>query len=88
MINLAQYFDGIEPYLRAFRLSAAEQADIRKSLHQNGTQVAVSEILQFWKKHNPSTATLGALLEILLQMRQEEVALNLCKYYFPRHKPN
>ena len=86
LIYLAQHFDTMELYLRAFDLNAAEQADVRRFVITDGTQVAMSECLRLWKKHAPSTATLGALLQICIQLRKEEVVLKLCYHYFPKDK--
>ena len=80
---LAGHFDSVELYLRVFGLTAAEQSDIKKV---QSTQVAMTECLSLWRRHNPSTATLRTLLEILLSLRKEEIASNVCSYYHPKHK--
>ena len=80
---LAQHFDNVELYLRVFGLTAAEQNDVRQ---KQGTHVAMTECLSLWRRHNPSTATLRTLLDILLSLRKEEIASNVCSYYHPKHK--
>ena len=86
MIILASYFDNVEFYLDKLRLTAAEQADVKFKKVTEGTQIAMSHCLSLWKRHNPSTATLITLLEILLSLRKEEIASKLCNYYYPKHK--
>ena len=82
---LAGHFDNVELYLRVFALTAAEQANVRR-LAQWDNQIAMTECLSLWRRHNPSTATLRTLLEILLSLRKEEIASNVCSYYHPKHK--
>ena len=84
---LAEHFDNVELYLRVFELTTAEQANVRRMVHVHGNQIAMAECLSLWRKHNPSTATLGALLDILLRLRKEEIASKVRDYYHPKHKP-
>ena len=86
MIILAGYFDNIEFYLDKLRLTAAEQADVKFKKVTEGSQIAMNYCLSLWKRHNPSTATLKKLLEILLSLRKEEIASKVCNYYYPKHK--
>ena len=83
---LAQHFDNVRLYLREFELTNAEQADIKRSEGLNGTQTAMAECLTLWRRHNPSTATLRALLEILLRLKKEEIASKVCDNYCQKHK--
>ena len=82
---LAGHFDNVQFYLRVFGLSSADQANVRR-MAQDDNQIAMTECLSLWRKHNPSTATLRTLLEILLSLRKEEIATNVCSYYYPKHK--
>ena len=86
LIVLAEHFDDVELYLRVFGLTTAEQVDVRRMANNYGNRIAVAECLSLWRRHNPSTATLRALLEILLSLRKEEIASKMCSYYFPKHK--
>ena len=81
---LAKHFDNVELYLRVFELTAAEQANVRRMAHDN--HIAMTECLSLWRKHNPSSATLKALLEILLNLGKEEIASNVCSYYHLKRK--
>ena len=85
MIILAGYFDNVEFYLNILGLSPAEQTDVRKKVSE-GTQIAMNYCLLLWRQHNPSTATLGTLLEILLSLRKEYIASKVCDYYYPKQK--
>ena len=86
MIMLAHYFDNVEYYLSDLELTPAEQTDVRMKKVSEGTQIAMYHCLSVWKQHNPSTATLRTLLEILLSLKKEETASNVCKYFCPKHK--
>ena len=85
IIILADYFDDVEYYLSVLGLSPAEQIDVR-SKTAKGNRIAMNHCLLLWKQHNPSTATLRALLEILLKLKKEEIASKVCKCYCPTHK--
>ena len=86
MILLAAYFDNVEYYLSVLGLTPAEQTDIKLKKVLEGTQIAMYHCLLVWKRHNPSRATLRRLLEILLSLKKEETASNVCKYFCPKHK--
>ena len=81
---LAGYFDDVNFYLSVIGLSTSEQVDVRKI---SSNQIAMAKCLSLWRRHNPSMATLGALLDILLRLKKEEIASKLCDYYHPKHKP-
>ena len=85
---LAGHFGNVELYPRVLKLTDAEQADVKKMVHEHGNQIAMAECLSLWRRHNPSTATLRALLDILLRLRKEEVATKVHNYYHPKHKPS
>ena len=83
---LAQHFDDVELYVKAFGLNSAEQADVKRVVYLSGNQAAMAECLSLWRKHNPSTATLRSLLEVLLRLGKEEIASKVCGHYHPKHK--
>ena len=85
MIHLARYFDNVEYYLSVLGLSSSEQTDVRRKVSE-GTQIAMNHCLLLWKQHNPSIATLRTLLDILLGLKKEEIATDVCSYFCPRHK--
>ncbi len=80
IIFLAEYFDGVEIYSNAMGLTRAEQADVNELFHKRGTQVAMTECLTIWKQHNPYAATYRALLELLLRLRKEKIADEICQH--------
>ncbi len=77
---LAEYFDGVRIYSSAMGLTPAEQADVKDLSHSKGTQVAMTECLILWKRHDPFTATYRALLEFLLRLRKEKTAEQVCQH--------
>ncbi len=77
---LAKHFDGVSPYRQVMELSFAEQADLNELYHKNGTQVAMTECLILWKRHEPSTATYRALLGILLRLGKLDIAHEVGQY--------
>ncbi len=77
---LAEYFDGVNIYSNAMRLTPAEQADVNELYHKNGTQVAMTECLILWKRHDPYAATYKALLELLLRLRKDKIADDICQH--------
>ena len=83
---LAQHFDDVEFYVMVFGLTSAEQVDVKTTKYRSGNQVAIAECLSLWRKHDPSSATLRSLLEVLLRLRKEEIASKVCGHYHPKHK--
>ncbi len=74
---LAAYFDGIEYYLHLMNLTEAEKTDLQ---NKSSNHVAMIRCLSFWRGHNPSEATYGSLLSILLRLGKGEIACNVCQY--------
>ncbi len=77
---MTEYFDGVKIYSRAMGLTPAEQADVNKLYCYEGTQVAMTECLILWKRHDPSGATYKALLELLLRLRKDKIADDICQH--------
>ncbi len=79
---LAEYFDGgVKIFLNAMGLTRAEQADVNELFHKIGTQVAMTECLALWKQHNPYASTYRALLELLLRLRKDNIADEICRHF-------
>ena len=76
---LAIYFDDVDIYSNAMRLAPAEQADVNRVYHSEGTQAAMMKCLKIWKQRNSSRATYRALLDILLRLEKEETADKICQ---------
>ena len=77
---LAEYFDGVKIYSSAMGLTPAQQADVNRLYCNEGTQVAMTECLILWKRHDPFAATYKALLELLLRLRKDEIADDICQH--------
>ncbi|XP_064402672.1 ankyrin repeat domain-containing protein 50-like isoform X2 [Halichondria panicea] len=77
---VAKYFDGVIIYSSAMGLTPSELADVKDLSYRKGIQVAMTECLILWKRHDPVTATHKALLELLLKLRKEEIADQICQH--------
>ena len=77
---LAEYFDGVKIYASAMGLTPAQQADVNRLYCYEGTQVAMTECLILWKRHDPFAATHKALLELLLGLRKDKIANDICQH--------
>ncbi len=76
---LAIYFDDVEIYSNAMKLDPAEQADVKRLCHCEGTQAAMLKCLKIWKQHNSSQATYRALLDIILRLGKGDTADKICQ---------
>ena len=77
---LAENFDDVTIYSNAMGLTRAEQANVNVSCLREGTQAAMRKCLHFWKTHNPYEATYRTLLELLLKLRKERIADEICQH--------
>ncbi len=77
--NVAIYFDDVSIYSSAMRLAPAEQADVIRLYHSEGTQSAMMKCLKVWKQHNSSRATYRALLDIVLILGKRDTADKICQ---------
>ena len=78
-LYLATYFDDVEIYSNAMELASAEQADVKRLYHSEGTRAAMMKCLKIWKQHNPSQATYRALLDIVLRLGKGDTADKICR---------
>ena len=74
---LAEHFDNVERYVVVMGLTESEQADVKRMTHTHDNQIAMARCLLLWRQHNPSTATLRKLLEVLLNLKKERIASNV-----------
>ncbi|XP_064400862.1 uncharacterized protein LOC135346998 isoform X3 [Halichondria panicea] len=79
MLDLADHFDNVETYPAMLGLSPAEQKDVKYALFLNDMQTAMFHTLKVWRQHNPGAATYRALVDIVLDMRMEELATYICQ---------
>ena len=77
---LAEYFNGVKIYSSAMGLTPAQQADVNRLYCYEGTQVAMTECLILWKRHDPFAGTHKALLELLLGLRKDNIADDICQH--------
>ncbi len=77
---MTKYFDGVKIYSRVMGLTPAEQADVNRLYCYEGTQVAMTECLILWKRHDPYAATYKALLELLLRLRKDKIVDDICQH--------
>ena len=82
VVYLAAQFDNMNLYPRVLGLTISEQVDVEAKAHRDGNQIAMAECLSLWRRHNPAGATLRTLLNTLLELRKEEVAVRICGFYF------
>ncbi len=76
---MALCFDCVSIYSNAMGLAPAEQADVNRLYHSEGTQTAMVKCLKFWKQRNPSQATYNALLDIVLGVGKGDTAHQICQ---------
>ncbi|XP_064389835.1 uncharacterized protein LOC135337779 isoform X2 [Halichondria panicea] len=81
---LAKYFDGVTIYSNALGLTTAEQTDVNVLYQREGTQVAMIKCLSCWNQNNPYAATYKALLNLLLKLRKERIADEICQHLTQR----
>ena len=83
---LAAHFDDVKLYLKVLGLTNSEQVGVKTTAHLSGNQVAMAECLSLWRQHNPSIATLRTLVDILLKLRKEDIAVKVCGCFHPKPK--
>ena len=74
---LAAYFDIVELYVDAMELNPGEQNDVSKKAN---THASMIECLKIWKKRKLSQATFRVLLEMLVKLKKEAIADQVCQY--------
>ena len=82
MIFLAAYFNNIETFPLLLGLNPAEQQDVKYALVLNDMRTAMFHALRLWRKANPGAATYRALVEIVLRMGVNSIAIaeEVCKF--------
>lgn len=78
--TIAGFFDNVELYLDALDLTDGERTDLRQAALQHGTQIGMIRCLECWYQHNPSAATFGSLISILLTLRRANIAMKINDY--------
>ncbi|XP_064391858.1 uncharacterized protein LOC135339631 isoform X4 [Halichondria panicea] len=76
---LALYFDNVEFYVDAMKLTPGEQSDVQlKRIESN--HLAMIKCLKIWRGKQRSQATFRALLEMLVLLKKEKIADQVCQY--------
>ena len=78
---MAEKFDQVELYVRAFGLVVMDQLDVRQYAKEYDDATAICECLSYWKQQNPSGATIKALLDVLLRLGKKQVAQSICDFF-------
>ncbi len=76
---MASCFDDVSIYSNKMGLAPAEQADVERLCHSEGTQAAMMKCLKIWKQHNPLQATYRDLLDIALELGKGDTANKICQ---------
>ncbi len=75
---LAVHFDNVEFYIYLLELTPGEQSDVRLKRTESN-HLAMIECLTIWKRKKPRQATFRALLEMLVMLKKEEIAAEVCQ---------
>ena len=84
---LAEHFDNMwNFYLKGHGVNSEVNKLMSriKSLVSRATQIAMAECLSLWRRHNPSTATLRTLLEILTESEERRDCLKCVQLLLPK----
>ncbi|XP_064387404.1 poly [ADP-ribose] polymerase tankyrase-1-like isoform X5 [Halichondria panicea] len=74
---LAAFFDNVGFYVDVMELTPGEQTDVKGA---EANQLSMIKCLKLWKGKNPEQVTFMTLLEMLVKLRKEEIADQICQY--------
>ncbi|XP_064385072.1 uncharacterized protein LOC135333968 isoform X2 [Halichondria panicea] len=83
--EMASCFDDVDLYSSSMGLGIADQADVKRLYHSEGTRAAMMKCLQIWKERNPFQATYRALLDIALRLGKGDTAHQICQQLIQRN---
>ena len=75
---LAVHFDNVDFYIYVMGLSPGERSDVLLKKNESN-HLAMIECLTIWKRKKLSQATFGALLEMLVKLKKEAIAAQVCQ---------
>ncbi len=75
---LAPLFDDVNLYVDVMELTPGEQTDVHST---RTSHLAMIKCLILWTRKNPAQATFRYLLEMLVKLKKEEFAIQICRYY-------
>ena len=76
---LAACFDSVELYVDAMELTPGEQNDVRWN-KIDSNHLAMIKCLKIWRGEKLSQATFRALLVMLVKLKKEKIAEQICQY--------
>ncbi len=76
---LAAYFDHVEHYVDVMELTPGEHHDVRRKGF-NSNHLAMIECMKIWKRKMRSQATFKVLLKMLVMLKKEAIANQICQY--------
>ena len=77
---IGRYFDMLSGLPERLHLTRAEYADVKDTVHREGTQSGVAHALKLWRRVDPSKATFRALLDIVISLRRGDISADIHKY--------
>ncbi len=77
MLKLSNHFSNVQDYMTYLELSPSERSDV--TVIRN-TQSAMAEALKLWGKRNPPAATYRALVKIVLNANDGQLAIDICQH--------
>ncbi len=80
MLELSNHFGNVEDYILYLELTPSQQRDVRDLAVRRNTQSAVAEALRLWRKRNPFAATYRALIEIVLNANEGQLAIDIFQH--------
>ncbi len=66
--------------LNRLNLTPADLCDVTDATHRYGNQAGVAHALGAWQRVNPSRATFRALVEIAIELRRVDTAVDICSF--------
>ena len=78
---IAGLLGNVELYLDQLELTEGEKCNVQgKAPFNDANQLGLNTALSTWKGHKTEDATYGALLDIVLAVDKESIALKLCNF--------
>ena len=74
---LALHFDDVNLYVDVMGLTPGEQINVNGA---RTSHLAMIKCLKLWTRKNPAQATFRTLLEMLVKLKKEEIAIQICQY--------
>ncbi len=66
--------------LDRLNLTPADLGEVTDVTRRHGNQAGVAHALSVWQRVNPSRATFRALVEIAIELRRVDTAVDICSF--------